>query len=199
MKGFVFGVVTLLILTSAVFASGGFNRSHKNNNEISIVLDGDELIFPRNSKPIISNGKVYVSVEALFEQFDYDVKWDRKTGTVDITWAWEDDYTNSDDCTADRLSKALTAYMIETGDVDLEFLADDLNVDTIIEALQQEIILPTYSDQTFGPYIVQILDDESDGNGYYPEEDKGWHITINKNLYEVSFELSTSNEITFIE
>lgn len=108
----------------------------------------------------------------------------------------------ADERTADQIAKAITAYMVDTGDTDLsEIIEGDGSdgVESVIEGLQKEIWLDstgaaaTEGDEgakKYGPYLTPKDGSDPSYEAYAPQWDKhdGYNIKYFKDFMKADVE-----------
>ncbi|HHV29475.1 type II secretion system protein [Acetivibrio mesophilus] len=107
----------------------------------------------------------------------------------------------ADERTADQIAKAITAYMVDTGDIDLSEIRDDGSdeVESVIEGLQEEIWLDSTGEKAtegaegakkYGPYLTPKDGSDPSYEAYAPQWDKhkGYYIKYFKDLMKADVE-----------
>lgn len=97
----------------------------------------------------------------------------------------------ADERTADQIAKAITAYMVDTGDTDLSEIkgsgSDETAVESVIKGLQEEIWLDSTGKKAdedadgakkYGPYLTPKNGSDPSYEAYAPQWDKhdGYYI-----------------------
>ena len=82
-KGFVFGLVVALLLTTSVAYANPVTRQIFFG--VSVNLNGTPLQFADDSQPFIMEGRTFLPVAALGNALGVEVNWDAATSTVLIT------------------------------------------------------------------------------------------------------------------
>lgn len=74
------GIVTVLLLSTVVFAGGYRRKIDVAFNAVNIKVNGD----PVKANNIVYKGTTYVPIRAVSEMLGKEVKWDQKTRTASI-------------------------------------------------------------------------------------------------------------------
>lgn len=105
----------------------------------------------------------------------------------------------ADERTADQIAKAITAYMVDTGDIDLSEIKGSDSVEDVIEGLQEEIWLDSTGKKAtagaegakkYGPYLTPKDGSDPSYEAYAPQWDKhdGYNIKYYIDLMKADVE-----------
>ncbi|MCD8239584.1 MAG: copper amine oxidase N-terminal domain-containing protein [Clostridiales bacterium] len=65
----------------ALFLAASIMTTNVCAAEITVTLDGDEVIF-QSTEPVIENGRTLIPLRGVFEQLGYEISWDGNTKTA---------------------------------------------------------------------------------------------------------------------
>ncbi len=130
-KCFVAGVITTVLVSSAVYASPVGKNITAFYNGIKIYVDGDK-ITPKDGngkivEPFIYDGTTYLPVRAVSEALDKQVSWDEKSNSVYIGQRLDEVVVD----TAEDFVKAIGSnkkIIFEPGIYDLSSVSEDIEL-----------------------------------------------------------------------
>lgn len=97
----------------------------------------------------------------------------------------------ADERTADQIAKALTAYMVDSGDANLDgFGTDKDDAEAVITKLQGEITYPDEDGKKYGPYLTPKEGSTASYDNFAPQfaDHAGYKITYYPSLLKADAE-----------
>lgn len=96
----------------------------------------------------------------------------------------------ADERTADQIAKALTAYMVDSGDSELEAFSDSEDPEVIIKELQEDITYPDDDGKKYGPYLTPKEGSTASYDNFEPQfaDHAGYKITYYPSLLKADVE-----------